>query len=94
VKIVFPVRSGRSALLRFVIAGDEPAPEGAVVAVEGDSAEFLVGRRGESYVTGLADDSVATLTWKGQQCRLTVKLPQPGDELTRVGPLQCPGVQP
>ena len=94
VKIVFPVRSGRSALLRFVIAGDEPAPVGAVVTVEGDDSAFLVGRRGESYVTGLADGSVATLSWKGQRCLVNVTLPPPGDELTRVGPLRCPDVQP
>ena len=53
VKVDFPVRSGRGALLKIVLDDGEPAPPGAIVRIEGEKEEFYVARRGESYVTGL-----------------------------------------
>ncbi len=94
VRVVFPVRSGRGALLRIVLDDGEPAPAGAEVRIVGDTKEFFVARRGESFVTGLKDTNTLTLQWKDATCRFEVKLP-PGalDEIARVGPLTCPGVK-
>lgn len=94
VKVSFPVRSGRGALIKIVLDDGQPAPAGAQVELPGDNKEFFVARRGEAFVTGLQTDNTLTLSWKGQQCRLVVTLP-PGqpDEIPRVGPLACKGVK-
>jgi outer membrane usher protein len=93
VKVRFPVRSGRGALIRIRFADGEPAPAGAVVAIRGDDKEFYVARRGEAFVTGLQPSSVVSLRWKGESCDMTIELP-PGtvDDIARVGPVVCAGV--
>jgi outer membrane usher protein len=94
VKIEFPVRSGRAALLKINFDDGEPAPPGAVVRVTGDKAEFWVARRGEAYVTGLQNDNQLVLTWNDQSCRLNVRLPTfDRDNIARVGPIACQGVK-
>ncbi|HSV45541.1 MAG TPA: fimbria/pilus outer membrane usher protein, partial [Ramlibacter sp.] len=45
VKVVFPVRSGRAALIKLVLDDGEPAPAGAEVELVGDKHEFFVARR-------------------------------------------------
>lgn len=94
VRVVFPVRSGRGALVRIVFDDGEPAPAGAEVEVAGDKEEFFVARRGESFVTGLKDRNTLRLKWKGASCTFEVVLP-PGaiDEIARVGPVACKGVK-
>jgi outer membrane usher protein len=94
VKVTFPVRTGRAALLRVVLDDGEPAPAGAEIRIEGDKQDFFVARRGEAFVTGLQPGSKVTLTHKGQRCALAFELP-PGqaDDIARVGPLSCKGVK-
>ena len=94
VKITFPVRSGRGALLKIVLDDGEVAPAGAVVQIEGDKEEFYVARRGEAFVTGLQAKNRLTLSWNGQQCTFDVTLPaETADEFPRLGPLACKGVK-
>ena len=94
VKVVFPVRTGRAALLKIIFDDGEPAPAGAVVQIDGDKQEFYVARRGEAFVTGLPQTiSQLRLTWNDKQCQFSVILPPPSpDEIVRLGPLQCIGV--
>jgi len=93
VKVVFPVRSGRGALLKIVLDDNQPAPAGATVQIEGDKEVFYVARRGEAFVTGLKDVDRVRLRWNAQQCALEVRLPTTGkDEIARIGPLACKGV--
>lgn len=94
VMAVFPVRSGRGALLRIVFEDGEPAPAGAVVRIEGEKEEFYVARRGESFVTGLQSSNRVSLSWEGKRCDFAVLLPPAAnDEIVRLGPLQCKGVK-
>ena len=94
VMAVFPVRSGRGALLRIVLDDGQPAPAGAVVQIEGEKEEFYVARRGESFVTGLQSSNRVRLSWQGEHCDFAVLLPPAAnDEIARVGPLQCQGVK-
>ena len=94
VLVKFPVRGGRGALLTIKLDDGNLAPPGAVVHIEGDKEEFYVARRGETYVTGLADGSHLVLRHDGSECRFEVKLPPPDkDVIPRVGPLLCHGVQ-
>lgn len=93
VKVVFPVRSGRAALVKLVFDDGEPAPAGAVVRIEGDQQEFYVARRGEAFVTGLQPTNRVQLNWNNQQCRFSITLPaESPDEIVRLGPLSCKGV--
>jgi outer membrane usher protein len=93
VKVTFPVRSGRGALLKIVLDDAEPAPAGATVSIEGSSQEFYVARRGESFVTGLQAANRLLLKWKDRQCQFDLKLPHENkDEIPRLGPLVCKGM--
>ena len=93
VKVKFPVRGGRGALLKIVLDDGEIAPAGATVKIAGDKETFYVARRGEAYVTGLADTSELVLSHNGAQCRFEVKLPPPDkDVIPRLGPFACHGV--
>jgi len=93
VKVVFPVRSGRGALLKIVLDDGEVAPAGAIAQIEGDKQEFYVARRGEAFVTGLQPTNRVLLNWKNQQCKFDVTLPpEKPDEIPRLGPLLCKGV--
>ena len=94
VKLVFPVRSGRGALIRIVLDDGEPAPAGAVLRLAGDDKEFFVARHGEAFVTGLQPRNVLRLQWGEQTCDMDITLP-PGtpDDIARVGPVICRGVQ-
>jgi outer membrane usher protein len=94
VKIVFPVRGGRAALLRIVMDDGEPAPAGATVSISGDSEIFYVARRGEAFVSGLRANNRVTLHWQEQQCSLQVDLPaKSAEDVVRLGPLKCKGVK-
>jgi outer membrane usher protein len=94
VKVSFPVRSGRGALVKIVLDDGGPAPAGAEVELAGDKKEFYVARRGEAFITGLADKNRVRLAWQGERCEFDVTLP-PGtvDDIPRVGPYVCSGVK-
>jgi outer membrane usher protein len=93
VKVKFPVRTGRGALLRIVLDDGDVAPAGAVVSIDGDNQEFFVARRGEAFVTGLQPANSLRLKWQEKECRFEVALPPANaDEIARVGPLACHGV--
>ena len=90
VKIDFPVRSGRGALVRIHQENGEPIPAGATVQIAGDKEEFFVGRRGEAFVTGLQEANRLAVRWKDGRCEVDVSLPAANDEtVPRIGPLTC-----
>ena len=93
VKVTFPVRTGRAALLRIVLDDGDVMPAGAIAKIDGQQEEFFVARRGEAFVTGLRDTETVGITWEGKRCLIEVKLP-PGtpDQVPRLGPLLCKGV--
>ena len=94
VKVTFPVRSGRGALIKLLLDDGLPAPAGAEVELVGDRKEFFVARRGEAFLTGLRDRNQIRLKHNGGSCTVAVDLPPPGpdDAIARVGPLTCSGV--
>jgi len=94
VKVSFPVRSGRGALIKIVLEDGQPAPAGAEIELAGDTKDFYVARRGEAFVTGLQAKNTLRLKWNGQSCELSVELPDSAnDDIARVGPLVCLGVE-
>jgi outer membrane usher protein len=94
VKVDYPVRAGRGALLKIVFDDGQPAPAGAIAQIEGDKEQFYVARRGEAFLTGLSPSNRVRITWKNQACTIEVKLPPASgkDEMLRLGPLSCKGV--
>lgn len=93
VKVVFPVRSGRAALLRLLLDDGQPAPAGATVSVEGDSEVFYVGHRGQAFLTGLQGTNRLTLNWRDQRCAMALALPATTlEDVIRPAPLVCAGV--
>ena len=94
VKVVFPVRTGRGALIKINFDDGQPAPPGAIVKIEGDKQEFYVARRGEAFVTGLKPVNRLILHWENQKCTFDVKLGADApDEIVRMGPIPCKGVK-
>lgn len=94
VKVSFPVRSGRGALITIVLEDGQPAPAGAEIELTGDTKDFYVARRGEAFVTGLQAKNTLRLKWNGQTCDLNVELPKDvGEDIARVGPVVCKGVK-
>lgn len=93
VKVTFPVRSGRGALVSIELDDGDVAPAGAIVSIVGDGQEFYVARRGQAFITGLQAENTVQLRWKQQVCNFDVVLPpELPDEITRIGPLKCSGV--
>jgi outer membrane usher protein len=90
VKVIFPVRTGRAALLKIQLEDGSLAPAGATVHIENEEREFYVARRGEAFVTGLQTTNVLWLQWKTKKCALMVDLPsQMANAIPRIGPLTC-----
>ena len=93
VKIVFPVRGGRGALLKIFLDDGDVAPAGAIVRIDGDAHDFYVARRGEAFVTGLKATNRIRLLWNKKECVFDVSLPpEQASQITKVGPFACQGV--
>lgn len=90
VKVVFPVRSGQSALIHIVMRDGQDAPAGSVVTVEGDAEVFYVARRGEAFITGMKQDNILHMTYSDRSCSFRIKLPPANPaSIPRVGPVTC-----
>lgn len=87
----FPVRRSRGALLTVLLDDGEPIPVGATARLVGGTSEFTAARRGEIYVTGLGQQNVFAVEWRGQRCEFDVAVPDGGDPLPEVAAV-CRGV--
>jgi outer membrane usher protein len=96
VRVTFPVRSGRAALIKIIMPNGTEAPAGTEVELAGDSKEFFVARRGEAFITGLQANNTLLLKIAGSPCKVEVTMPTTNkpDEIVRLGPLVCRGVKP
>ena len=89
VKVEFPVRAGRAALVKIHDEAGEPVPAGAVVQAKGQKEEAYVGRRGEAFVTGMQDNNELLVRWRGGSCGFQLALPAANEDVLRVGPVTC-----
>lgn len=94
VKVIFPVNTGRSALIQIVLDEDkQPAPIGAEIELLGTDKTFFVARKGLAFVTDLQANNQLRMKWNNKMCDLSVTLPATKqDDITRIGPLVCAGV--
>jgi outer membrane usher protein len=91
-RLPFPVRRSRGALLTIFLDNGEPLPAGAIVRVAGESEEFPAGLRGEVYVTGLGAANRLRASWRGQNCEMEVAFPPTADPLPHLGIHACRAV--
>jgi len=90
VKVVFPVRSGRGALIHVTLENGEDAPAGAIVTLDGDKEEFYVARHGQVFVTGMHDRNALHMQLDDKSCTFEISLPPENpNEITRAGPATC-----
>ncbi len=94
--VQFPVRRSRQVMVVLRQVGGQPVPEGAIVRLEG-GAQFIVGRRGEAWLTDLPqqDHHSLSVNWPTGACRLMLELPAAQDAMpAKLGPLICDMVAP
>jgi len=89
VKVEFPVRTGRAALVKIQDEKGEPVAVGSVVQIRGEKEEFYVGRRGEAFVTGLQPENQLQVRMRDGDCSFRLALPAANEEVLRLGPLTC-----
>lgn len=92
--IEFPVKRAYGATLTLVSENGQPVPAGTFVVKQGSSEEFLVGYRGELYITGLSAKNTLVATWKNQQCTFEVNFVAQANTLPDLGTHICRGIQP
>jgi outer membrane usher protein len=89
VKVDYPVRSGRGAVVKIQDEKGEPVPAGSTVSLQGEKEDFFVGRRGEAFVTGLQPSNRLQVRTREGTCSFTLTLPASNDEVLRLGPVTC-----
>jgi len=94
VLVKFDVQPSLGALIALVQADGSAVPPGAVVQVDQRDAEFPVGQRGDTYVTGLSQTSNLHVTWPGHACDTPVQFTPSSDPVPHLGPLLCTGAAP
>jgi outer membrane usher protein len=90
----FSVKRSFGAVVSLVLESGAPVPPGAVAQLQGGDAEFPVGLRGETYVTGLSGKSHLHVSWAEQSCDIAVAFVAGADPLPRLGPYVCKSGQP
>lgn len=89
----FAVKRSRSVLLTLMLEDGKPAPVGMDVSVEGLSETFMVGMRGEAFVTDLSDKNKLQATWRGKSCKFDYALPAEANATVYSEPIICKDVQ-
>ena len=91
VAVDFAVRRTRQALLRLQQRDATPVPAGARVRLLPDGPDFITGRRGEVWLTGVADSQQRLqVSWLQGGCMLVVTVPpSPAGVPVSIGPVVC-----
>lgn len=90
IKLRFPVRTGRAALVRLISANGLPIPPGSELTLDDEPMGFIVGARGEAFITGLSSQHRLHVKGKGLDCSTPLAMPagSPHD-VEQIGPLTC-----
>ncbi len=90
----FPVTAVQGGTITLVLEDGSYLPPGAEVRVVGRPEAFPVAYRGEAYLHGLGDVNELLVTWKEQECRISVAVSPGGGPLPHLGRFVCKGVKP
>ncbi|MGE5471268.1 MAG: fimbria/pilus outer membrane usher protein [Bacteroidota bacterium] len=93
ISVDFPVRRTRNALIVLQLPDGKPVPAGTRVTVAPDRPDFIVGKRGEAYLTDLQDNNRLLVKWPTGGCQLAIVLDPAAASEPRLGPFTC-GDQP
>ncbi|RUO28081.1 hypothetical protein CWE12_12735 [Aliidiomarina sedimenti] len=88
IKLEFPVRLTRSAFFRILLPNGEPVPVGATASSTNDNS-FMVGHRGETYMTALQERNEVHVRWGRQRCSFVLSVPLSDDALLDLGTATC-----
>ena len=96
VVVDFGLRRTRQALLLLQDAAGKPVPVGAKVRLLPDGPELITGRRGETWLTDLAEKTQRVqVRWPQGGCTLELPVPaSPDGTPGKIGPLVCEGGTP
>ncbi|MES2942853.1 MAG: fimbria/pilus outer membrane usher protein [Pseudomonadota bacterium] len=89
--VKFAMRRSRQALVVLQQANGTVIPVGARVALLPSGAEFIAGRRGEVWLTGLAaGQQRMKASWPGGSCEVELQLPDNDNNMpAKIGPISC-----
>lgn len=90
----FPVTAVQGGTITLVLEDGSYLPPGAVVRIVGQPGEFPVAYRGEAYLHGLGNVNELQVTWKEQECRISVEVSPGSGPLPHLGRFVCKGVKP
>ena len=79
----------RNALVVIQQPDSTPVPPGTLITMLPGNETFVVGNRGEAYLTDLKDSNHLLVTRKDGTCELTFALGPAADGEPRIGPLTC-----
>ena len=85
----FPAAEGNDVFMQVRLADGRPAPEGAVVRVQGLKERFPVGLDGSLYLTGVKENVEASLFWRDGRCTLSLQVPRAEDLVPDIGIVTC-----
>jgi len=94
VVVEFPVKRSYGATLTLLSENGQPVPAGTFVTKQDAKEEFVVGYRGELYITGLSAKNVLTAVWKNQRCTFEVDFIAQANSLPDLGTHICRGISP
>lgn len=93
--VKFAVRRTRQALVVLHQPDGTPVPVGTKVRLLPDGPEFMAGRRGEVWLTDLADERQRLqVRWPAGGCELELTVPAANGAPDKIGPLACGRTQP
>jgi outer membrane usher protein len=84
-----PVNRTRAASFRLIGVDGQPLPPGSLARVAGNERAFPVGFDGKAYVTGLSARTQLLVTSPERECRATLVLESPMEEVPELGTLRC-----
>lgn len=90
IKLKFPVRTGRAALVRLISMNGLPIPPGSELTLDDEPLRFIVGARGKAFITGLSSQHRLRVKGEGVNCSAQLTMPAGSPhEVEQIGPLTC-----
>jgi outer membrane usher protein len=89
----FSIKRSRSAVLTLMLEDGKPAPVGMNVTLQGGAEAFMVGLRGEVFITDLGDSTQQIRAeWRGKICQFDCRVPADARATVYADPMVCKGV--
>jgi outer membrane usher protein len=94
IDVTFPIRRSRGATFTVRLEDGSALPVGSLVNIVGEDTSYVVGYKGEVYVTGLGATTRLRALWKLGACEFEVPFASSAEPLPDLGTFTCIGVAP